>query len=331
MASENRLNEHAQRLDRTLRVAWRARPGMLTTARAAGLNEQLLETGEVDVLEQIAVMGEGPMADLARGLRIDPSTATRAIDRLVGKGLVCRRRDAGDARRQLVASTSAGEAAQVEAARRRTALAQRLVKRFHLADQDEIGRLWPRLATAIDEVLGCASPSPLPEPGIVRSARAAGSVGAIDNAEALGQAWQVMRRARTGIIARAIRDLGHLRLEPGDIDALDQIVACGGTSQMSALASGLNVTASSATKAVDRLVRKGLARRTKDPSDGRVVLVSLSAEGAGAQAHVQAERSAFAVEVLGAFDAADQGIIGRLLPRIADAVVEEFGALRSRP
>ncbi len=330
MASENRLNEHAQRLDRTLRVAWRARPGMLTTARAAGLNEQVLDTGDVDALEQIAVMGEGPMADLARGLRIDPSTATRAIDRLVAKGLVVRRRDGFDARRQLVALSPAGEAAQVESARRRTALAQRLVKRFDLADQDEIGRLWPRLASAIDEVLSCAPPPPLHEPGIARSASGAPE-GALTNAEALGQAWQVMRRARTGIIARAIRELGDLGLEPGDIDALDQIVASGGSSQMSALAGGLNVTASSATKAVNRLVRKGLAIRAKDPSDGRIVRVSLSAAGARAQAHVQAERSAFSAEVLGAFDGVDQEIIGRLLPRIADAVVEEFGALRSRP
>ncbi len=329
MAIDNRLNEQAQRLDRTLRVAWRARPGMLTTARAAGLNEQHLDTGDVDALEHIALAGGGSMSQLARSLRIDPSTATRTVDRLAVKGLACRRRDSEDARRQIVVLTPAGEAAQVEAARRRTALALRLVKRFELTDQDEIGRLWPNLAAAIDHVLNDNPPRRPWDCVPLITGPADDEIRQLANAEALGRAWQVMRRARSGIVARATAGLTDLDLEPGDVDTLDQIVAAGHQSQMSSVASGLRITASSATKAVDRLVRKGLAARVQDPADGRVVRVLLSSEGNRAQDHVRAERAAFSAEVLRTFEPDDRESIARLLPGIADAVIEEFGALRS--
>lgn len=328
MALDNRLNEHAQRLDRTLRIAWRARPGMLTTAKAAGLNERHLDTGDVDALEHIALAGEQSMSQLARSLRIDPSTATRTVDRLVHKNLACRRRDPDDARRQIVALTPAGSAAQGESARRRTALALRLVKRFELEEQDEIGRLWPSLGAAIDQVLNGTAPT---HPRVCVPAHhqpADDEARQLANAEALGRAWQIMRRARGGIVARTTAGLADLGLEPGDVDALDQIVAVGPDCQMSTLASGLSVTASSATKAVDRLVRKGLAARLQDPTDRRVVRVLLSDAGTRAQAHVRTEREAFSAQVLAMFDIDDRESIGRLLPGIADAVIEEFGALR---
>ncbi len=120
-----------------------------------------------------------------------PSRSTRAVDRLEGKGLIQRRRNSGDARVVLVSLTATGSATQVEAHRRRVGLALRLIGHVSPDDGNAIGRLWPRLAAAVEEV-----------------------------------------------IAGGIVDL---ELEPGDLDTLDQIAACGGRGQMSELAAGLQV------------------------------------------------------------------------------------------
>lgn len=327
--SGNRLVEHASRLDHALRVALRARPRMLTTARAAGLNEQRLEVGDVDALEQIALVGERSMSDLAGGLRVDPSTATRAVDRLVDRGLVVRRRDATDARRMIVALTEAGMVTQTEAAKRRTGLAVRLVKRFADEDQDEVGRLFPMLAAAIDDVLGVAhrrmsgATSTNEPPSLDASDRE------LLNARALGGAWQVMRREQTGIVAYATRQAPGLGLEVRDVDTLDQIAMADGTAQMSEVAAGLGVVSSSATKAVGRLIARGLVLRTQDSDDRRVFRVSLTEAGVRALALVSEGRLEFAVRVIERFEVEDQETIGRLLALMAEAVTDEFGPTRS--
>lgn len=122
---------------------------MLADAAATGFNELGLETGDVDTLDQVAATAESTMSAIAAGLRVEPSTATRAVQRLADKGLVARRRDPNDARVTLVQVTAAGIAVQAEAQARRTALAGRLLDRFDPADKATIGRLMPQLADAI--------------------------------------------------------------------------------------------------------------------------------------------------------------------------------------
>lgn len=60
-----------------------------------------------------------------------------------------------------------------------------------------------------------------------------------------------------------------------------------GPLSMGELAHRLGVSESSATSAVDRLVKAGLAERASDASDRRLVLVGLSTEGTRVVARVQ--------------------------------------------
>jgi len=155
--SDRRLLEAAGRFDRALRFAIRARPNILAFAESTGLNELGLEPGDVDTLDQVAATGESTMSAIAAGLRVERSSATRAVSRLVDKGLVVKRRDPNDARVTLVSFTAPGVAVQAEARARRTAMAARLLARFDEADQATIGRLLPELADAIIDELGATN------------------------------------------------------------------------------------------------------------------------------------------------------------------------------
>ncbi|MGH9150771.1 MAG: MarR family winged helix-turn-helix transcriptional regulator [Acidimicrobiales bacterium] len=80
--------------------------------------EHGLSLGEYEVL---AVLSEVPeqrmrMTELAHRALVSPSTLTRRLDRLAGRGLVDRQRCATDARGMFAVLTEAGRAQLVEAA-----------------------------------------------------------------------------------------------------------------------------------------------------------------------------------------------------------------------
>src|SRR5688500_17190316 len=67
-----------------------------------------LDIGQHDALEVVVSLGEARMGDVAAALRVDPSTATRAVAKLEDAGLVERRRADTDARAVVVAPTTSG-------------------------------------------------------------------------------------------------------------------------------------------------------------------------------------------------------------------------------
>jgi DNA-binding MarR family transcriptional regulator len=67
----------------------------------------------------LAAGGPRGTADLAAGLAVNPSTATRLCDRLVRKGLVRRTRQVGDRRMVRIALTAEGRDLVAEVTRRR--------------------------------------------------------------------------------------------------------------------------------------------------------------------------------------------------------------------
>jgi DNA-binding MarR family transcriptional regulator len=67
-----------------------------------------LPIGQIDTLDVIARIGPCSMLALSEALRIDASTATRAVEPLVNSELVQRRRSDRDARTVLVELTRAG-------------------------------------------------------------------------------------------------------------------------------------------------------------------------------------------------------------------------------
>ena len=91
----------------------------------------------------------------------------------------------------------------------------------------------------------------------------------------IGTAWKELRR---GAAMVAVRDYFYAAdedsIEPGQMDTLDLLVQQPAW-RMSELAEALRVDPSTATRAVHRLVRAGLADRGSGAADGRVVMVSV--------------------------------------------------------
>lgn len=67
-----------------------------------------LPLGQIDTLDVIAQIGPCNMVQLSDALRIDASTATRAVEPLVQAGYVERRRSESDARTVIIQLTRAG-------------------------------------------------------------------------------------------------------------------------------------------------------------------------------------------------------------------------------
>ena len=85
--------------------------------------------------------------------------------------------------------------------------------------------------------------------------------------------------------------------------------------RLDALAADLGVTAPTASDAVATLVAKGLVRRERSATDGRALVLSLTAEGA-AQADEIAGWPDFLVRALDTLDAAEQITLLRTLTKV---------------
>lgn len=147
---------------------------------------------------------------------------------------------------------------------------------------------------------------------------------AVQQTLAFGLAWRDLRRARW---LTAFGDALHgdgSPLEAGEVDTLDEIAWSPG--RMHEIASGLQVDASTATRAVDRLIKRGLVDKARDPDDGRFTKVWATPEGRSVHRALLTRRLHFVTTVLDQFDDSDRTALLRLLPDLADAV---SAALRS--
>lgn len=112
----------------------------------------VLDVGQHDALEVIVTLGEARMGDVAAALRVEPSTATRTIDRLETAGLVERRRAPDDARAVVVAPTPAGvDLYETVRQTARAALAE-LLDRFTTEEQVLLADLLDRLVAGLDDL-----------------------------------------------------------------------------------------------------------------------------------------------------------------------------------
>jgi len=114
----------------------------------------------------VVLAAEGPLgtADLAAGLGVNPSTATRMCDRLVRKGLVRRHRQPGDRRMVRIALTSAGRDLVAEVTARRRAELARLLASLPPEQHEPVVAAFRAFAAAAGETprageaLGWAGP-----------------------------------------------------------------------------------------------------------------------------------------------------------------------------
>lgn len=116
-----------------------------------GAGEDALEPGQVDTLDLLVQQPHWRMSELAEALRIDPSTATRAVQRLLKAGLAERRHSADDGRVVMVSATEAGRQRHAAiAARRRKALATMLAA-FDEQERRQLAELMERLVVSLDD------------------------------------------------------------------------------------------------------------------------------------------------------------------------------------
>jgi len=132
-------------------MAWRElRRGAATQAMRDRLYSDLLEPAQVDALDIVVTSDGCRMAELAAGLRVDRSTATRVVDRLVADGVVDRRSARGDGRGVRVAATERGRRLYQEFSERRRLMLFEVLDGFDDADRRTLADLLERLVSGID-------------------------------------------------------------------------------------------------------------------------------------------------------------------------------------
>jgi DNA-binding MarR family transcriptional regulator len=115
-------------------LAWRE---IRRGASASGLREWLygdgeesIEQGQMDTLDQLALRPAWRMSELAEALRIDPSSVTRAVQRLEKLGLAERSPSKDDGRVVEVRITDSGRAQHYEVAERRSELMTHILRQY---------------------------------------------------------------------------------------------------------------------------------------------------------------------------------------------------------
>lgn len=144
--------ELARRVGASLREIRRG--GAMARVRAAvlGWPDSPLELGGSDTLAIVCERGGLRMSELAEALRVDASTATRAVDRLEAAGFVRRESDPADRRVVAVVATPAGLEQQVAVRERYAALMHGVLAGFDDAELATLARLLERLVAGIDGV-----------------------------------------------------------------------------------------------------------------------------------------------------------------------------------
>jgi DNA-binding MarR family transcriptional regulator len=136
----------------------------------------------------------------------------------------------------------------------------------------------------------------------------------------VGRAWRELRRgAAMGKLHEATFVAGGEPLEPGQLDSLDLLVQRDEW-RMSELADALRVDPSTATRAVQRLEKVGLAQRQPSGADGRVVIVSATPEGRDRHAVFATSRRVLLKNLLAEFEPAERDQLADLLERFVGAL-----------
>lgn len=118
-----------------------------------GIGGSAIEPGQMDALDVIIVEGQHTMGEIAERLRIDPSTATRAVQRLIKDGLAVRNVDDTDARVVTVSPTERGRKIHADVARRRREVMLGIMEHFPEGDREALADTLERFVAALDNVI----------------------------------------------------------------------------------------------------------------------------------------------------------------------------------
>lgn len=146
----------------------------------------------------------------------------------------------------------------------------------------------------------------------------------------VGRAWREIRRGATaGDLRDVIFGVGGSAIEPGQMDALDLLVTVESCC-MGDLAEHLRIDPSTATRAVQRLIKDNLVERVKHSGDGRVVAIAATERGRRIHGEVAARRRDVILTVLEAFPEEERFLLAQILERFSTAVDETVKAKKRR-
>jgi DNA-binding MarR family transcriptional regulator len=126
-------------------VAWRDLRRLKTLPLSVPIPQ-----GQLDTMDVVAQLGSCNMVELSTALRIDASTATRAVDRLVETGLVERRRSPEDARTVLVELTKDGRRLERRLTNERLQHMEKVLADLSPAECEELAGALERLLAQVD-------------------------------------------------------------------------------------------------------------------------------------------------------------------------------------
>jgi DNA-binding MarR family transcriptional regulator len=116
-----------------------------------GTGDDAIELGMMDTLDLLSQQPAWRMSELAEALRVDPSTATRAVQRLVGAGLAERSTAADDGRVVMVAMSAVGRARHDEVNLRRAKVMSHMLAAFDADERPVLAEYLERFITAVDK------------------------------------------------------------------------------------------------------------------------------------------------------------------------------------
>ena len=116
-----------------------------------GVGEDALEFGQMDTLDLLVQQPGWRMSDLAEALRVDPSTATRAIQRLEKFNLATRCSSTDDKRVVVVSATPFGRQRHAQAAARRQELLVHITTAFNQREMAELAAYLERFVGSLDD------------------------------------------------------------------------------------------------------------------------------------------------------------------------------------
>lgn len=149
-------------------VAWRtlrrgpAARGMRRYAWAP--TEPQLDSGQMDTLDLLVQHRGWTMHEFAMALCVEPSTATRAIARLVDVGLAERSTHRTDKRMTVVRATQDGRAVQKRLAMRRLGAVLEALDLFDAGDRRQLAELLERFIAGLDKVVLADGSTCAPQP-----------------------------------------------------------------------------------------------------------------------------------------------------------------------
>jgi DNA-binding MarR family transcriptional regulator len=136
----------------------------------------------------------------------------------------------------------------------------------------------------------------------------------------LGSA-QIFTSAVTDLMARQLRDITNDEVTFAQLKLLKMVSLTKGYS-VSNVAQFLGVSTAAASRAVDRLVRRGLVNRTEAPEDRRAVELSLTSKGQALLASYDTAAANALDRVFQDLSADQLGQVGELLDRLSVSIVD---------